>query len=96
MERQMWVDIKRRTGKPWKAKIADGFQSVHSDGARDRATEIALIKNFNVGSRAAIGAHVGCLKRLFRGEDFLDKRFEPRGCAYSWPATLSSHTLTTL
>jgi hypothetical protein len=52
MEKQMWEDIK---GKNWKAvenKIAEGFQSVHPDGARDRAGEIALIKNLNVGQVA--------------------------------------------
>ncbi|HEY2046744.1 MAG TPA: hypothetical protein VGG93_09210, partial [Candidatus Udaeobacter sp.] len=27
----------------------DGFQSVHPDGARDRANELSLIKNLNVG-----------------------------------------------
>jgi Domain of unknown function (DUF4440) len=49
LERQMWADFK---GKDWKAvesKIADGFQSVHPDGARDRAGEIKLIENLNLG-----------------------------------------------
>ena len=31
------------------AMFAPGFQSVHSDGARDRATEIQMIKNEKIG-----------------------------------------------
>ena len=49
MEKQMWEDIKAKNWKVVENKIADEFQSVHSDGARDRAGEIALIKNLNVG-----------------------------------------------
>jgi len=49
MERQMWEDIKAKNWKTVEGKIADGFQSVHPDGARDRATEISLIKNLSVG-----------------------------------------------
>jgi hypothetical protein len=48
---------KGRCGPKWKAKdwkaveskIADGFQSIHPDGARDRAGEIKLIENLNLG-----------------------------------------------
>src|SRR6476619_147108 len=49
MERQMWEDIKAKNWKAVEGKIADGFQSVHPDGARDRANEISLIKNLNIG-----------------------------------------------
>jgi hypothetical protein len=49
MEKQMWEDIKAKNWKAVESKIADGFQSVHPDGARDRADEISLIKNLKVG-----------------------------------------------
>jgi hypothetical protein len=52
MEKQMWEDIKTKNWKTVEDKIAEGFQSVHSDGARDRAGEISLIKNLNVGKIA--------------------------------------------
>ena len=49
MEKQMWEDMKAKNWKAVESKIAEGFQSVHSDGARDRAGEISLIKNLDVG-----------------------------------------------
>jgi Domain of unknown function (DUF4440) len=49
IEKQMWKDIKAKNWKVVENKIAEGFQSVHPDGARDRAGEISLIKNLNVG-----------------------------------------------
>lgn len=49
MERQMWTDMKAKNWTSLEAKIAPGFQSVHPDGARDRAAEIALIKGLNLG-----------------------------------------------
>jgi hypothetical protein len=49
MEKQMWEDIKSKNWKVVESKIADGFQSVHPDGARDQANEISLIKSLNVG-----------------------------------------------
>jgi hypothetical protein len=49
MERQMWEDIKAKNWKAVEGKIAEGFQSVHPDGARDRANEISLIENLNIG-----------------------------------------------
>ena len=52
MEKQMWEDIKAKNWKAVEGKIAEGFQSVHPDGARDRAGEISLIKNLNVGEIA--------------------------------------------
>ncbi len=45
MERQIWAEIKDKNWKAVESKIAKGFQSVHPDGARDRAGEISLIKN---------------------------------------------------
>jgi len=45
----MWEDIKAKNWKAVEDKIAEGFQSVHPDGARDRANEISLIKNLSVG-----------------------------------------------
>src|SRR5438034_10178761 len=48
MEKQMWEDIKAKNWEGVENKIAEGFQSVHPDGARDRASEISLIKNVNV------------------------------------------------
>ena len=52
LEQQMWEDIKARNWKAVEAKIAEGFQSVHPDGARDRAGEISLIKGLKVGKTA--------------------------------------------
>ncbi len=52
MEKQIWEDIKAKNWEAVESKIADGFQSVHPDGARDRAAEISLIKNLNVGETA--------------------------------------------
>jgi hypothetical protein len=49
MEKQMWDDIRAENWTAVESKIADGFQSVHPDGARDRTNEISLIKNLNVG-----------------------------------------------
>ena len=40
MERQMWADFKAKNWKAVESKIAEGFQSIHPDGARDRAGEI--------------------------------------------------------
>ena len=50
LERQMASDIQAKNWKTVEAKIADGFQSVHPDGIRDRAGEIALLKGMNFGT----------------------------------------------
>ena len=50
LERQMADDIKAKNWIAVEAKIADGFQSVHPDGVRDRAGEIALLKQMNFGN----------------------------------------------
>jgi len=49
MERQMWEDIKAKNWEAVEGKIAEGFQSVHVDGARHRAGEITLIKKLDLG-----------------------------------------------
>lgn len=49
LERQMADDIKAKNWSAVEARIADGFQSVHPDGIRDRAGEIALLKKMNFG-----------------------------------------------
>jgi hypothetical protein len=49
MERQMWADFKAKNWKEVESKIAEGFQSIHPDGARDRAGEISLIERLNLG-----------------------------------------------
>ena len=49
MERQMWADFKAKDWKAVESKIAEGFQSIHPDGPRDRAGEIALIEKLNLG-----------------------------------------------
>lgn len=49
MERQMWADFKAKDWKAVERRIAEGFQSVHPDGARDRAGEISLIEKLNLG-----------------------------------------------
>ena len=49
LEKQIWEEIKAKDWKAVEGKIAEGFQSVHPDGARDRGDEISLIKNLNVG-----------------------------------------------
>jgi hypothetical protein len=49
MEKQIWEDIKAKDWKAVESKIADGFQSVHPDGVRDREGELALIKDLKVG-----------------------------------------------
>jgi len=49
LERQMADDIKAKNWTAVEAKIADGFQSVHPDGIRNRAGEIALLKQMDFG-----------------------------------------------
>ena len=49
LERQMAADIKAKHWNAVETRIAEGFQSVHPDGVRDRAGEIALLKQMNFG-----------------------------------------------
>ena len=46
----MASDIQAKNWKAVEARIAEGFQSVHPDGVRDRAGEIALLKGMNFGA----------------------------------------------
>ena len=48
LERQMASDIQAKNWKAVEARIADGFQSIHPDGIRDRAGEIALLKKIEL------------------------------------------------
>src|SRR6516165_9214839 len=50
LERQMASDIQTKNWKAVEARIAEGFQSVHPDGFRDRAGEIALLKGMSFGA----------------------------------------------
>jgi Domain of unknown function (DUF4440) len=50
LERRMASDIQAKNWKAVEAKIADGFQSLHPDGVRDRAGELALLKGMNFGA----------------------------------------------
>src|SRR5262245_48064675 len=49
LEREMASDIKAKNWNAVESRIADGFQSVHPDGPRDRTGEIALLKKMNFG-----------------------------------------------
>jgi len=50
LEREMAADIKAKNWTAVESRIAEGFQSVHPDGIRDRAGEIALLKSMNLGN----------------------------------------------
>ena len=50
LERQMASDLQAKDWKAVKARIANGFQSLHPDGVRDRAGEIELLKGMNFGA----------------------------------------------
>jgi Domain of unknown function (DUF4440) len=49
LERQMAADIRAKNWEAVETRIAEGFQSVHPDGIRDRAGEISLLKRMNLG-----------------------------------------------
>ncbi len=46
--RQLWADMKQEDLSAIQEIIADGFQSVHDDGARDRQEEIKLISGLDM------------------------------------------------
>lgn len=50
LETQMWEDMKHRNYKAIEENIADNFQSIHSFGALNRASEIDLIKDLYLGT----------------------------------------------
>ena len=45
----MWADFKAKDWKTVESRIAEGFQSIHPDGPRDRTGEISLIEHLNLG-----------------------------------------------
>jgi len=45
---QFWSDIAASNIQAIEKYMAPGFQSIHEDGARDRAAEIELIKGLNI------------------------------------------------
>ena len=45
----MAADIKAKNWTVVERRIAEGFQSVHPDGVRDRTAEIALLKKMDFG-----------------------------------------------
>lgn len=49
LERQFWADIKNVNFRALETKLAPEFQSVHSDGIRNRVGELELIKNLDLG-----------------------------------------------
>jgi hypothetical protein len=49
LERQMWEDMQSLNMNALEKKIAPEFQSIHMDGPRNRAGEIELIKDLNLG-----------------------------------------------
>jgi hypothetical protein len=49
MERQMWKDMASGNTAGVASHIAAGFLSLHEDGPRDRAAELALIKGLKIG-----------------------------------------------
>ncbi len=77
MERQMWADFKAKEWKVVESKIAEGFQSIHPDGPRDRVGEISLIEHLNLGeftlsnfkSTVNGGQHRGHLHDRGAGDD---------------------------
>ena len=50
LERQMWEDMKAHNWSAVDNHISSYFQSVHADGNRTRAQELALIKSLNIGN----------------------------------------------
>lgn len=50
--RQFLAEIAGQNWPAVEAMISPGFQSVHSDGTRDRIAELALIKGVNLGTYA--------------------------------------------
>lgn len=50
LERQMWADIKAHKWNAVESHIAADFQSIHSDGFRDRTREVDLLKRLNLGN----------------------------------------------
>lgn len=49
LERQMWADMKGQNWNAVESRISQNFQSIHSDGTRDRYREIDLIRHLELG-----------------------------------------------
>lgn len=47
--RQLWADISKGDSPSMKRWLAEGFQSIHEDGARNHDQELEIIKNLNLG-----------------------------------------------
>ncbi len=50
LEKKIWADMKDKNEAAVADQMADGFQSLHQDGARDKAGELELIKKLNLSS----------------------------------------------
>jgi len=48
--RQFFEDARKHDMAAIEKTLAAGFQSVHTDGVRDRASEVAIIKDIKLGS----------------------------------------------
>jgi len=47
--RQLWADISKGDSPSMKRWLAEGFQSIHEDGARNHDQELEIIKNLSLG-----------------------------------------------
>ena len=47
--RQLWADISKGDSPSMKRWLAQGFQSIDQDGARNHDQELEIIKNLNLG-----------------------------------------------
>ncbi len=46
---ELWVDLKAANMPAHEKRLAEGFQSVHQDGARDRKHQLDLLKKLDMG-----------------------------------------------
>ena len=53
--RDLWAALKAGDVEALDTMIAPGFQSVHQDGARTRAQELALVEHLNMGEYSLSG-----------------------------------------
>lgn len=49
LTKEFWKSLKANDVETLSQHIADGFQSIHADGSRDKAAELELIKNLHLG-----------------------------------------------
>ncbi|MDP1834952.1 MAG: nuclear transport factor 2 family protein [Chlamydiales bacterium] len=50
LEKELWANFKDRNWPMVQQKMAQSFQSIHTDGPRTRGQEIMLLKTLNVSS----------------------------------------------